>query len=62
MIELANQFKDAEIFLFLAIMHSFNSVQNPAVLKTNAINIIKLYAACGADLSRFIIFNPADVP
>jgi len=62
MIELANQFKDAEIFLFLAIMHSFNSVQDPVTLKKNAINIIKLYAACGADLSRFMIFNPADVP
>jgi tryptophanyl-tRNA synthetase len=62
MIELANQFKDAEIFLFLAIMHSFNSVQDPTTLKKNAINIIKLYAACGADLSRFMIFNPADVP
>lgn len=62
MIELANEFKDAEIFLFLAIMHSFNSIQDPTILRTNAINIIKLYAACGADLSRFMIFNPADVP
>ncbi len=61
-LELANKFPDAEIFLFLAIMHSFNSVQDPVVLKRNAINILKLYVACGADLSRFMIFNPADVP
>jgi len=43
-------------------MHSFNSVQDSTVLRKNAINIIKLYAACGADLSRFMIFNPADIP
>lgn len=61
-IELSEKFKDAEIFLFLAIMHSFNSIQDPIVLRQNAINILKLYVACGADLSRFMIFNPADVP
>lgn len=62
MLELAEKFKDAEIFLFLAIMHSFNNVQNPVELRQNAINILKLYAACGADLKRFMIYNPADVP
>lgn len=62
MIELSEKFKDAEIFLFLAIMHSFNSVQDPTTLRQNAINILKLYAACGADLKRFMIFNPADIP
>jgi len=62
MIDLADRFPDAEIFLFLAIMHSFNSVQDPTTLRKNAINILKLYAACGADLKRFMIFNPADVP
>ena len=46
MIELAKKFKDAEIFLFLAIMHSFNSVQDPKTLRQNAINVLKLYAAC----------------
>ncbi len=62
MIELAEKFKDAEIFLFLAIMHSFNNIQDPVALRKNAINVLKLYAACGADLNRFMIFNPADVP
>jgi len=62
MIELAKKFKDAEIFLFLAIMHSFNSIQNPKTLRQNAINILKIYAACGADLQRFMIYNPADIP
>lgn len=62
MLELADKFPDAEIFLFLAIMHSFNNIQDPVVLRQNAINILKLYAACGADLSRFMIFNPAEIP
>lgn len=62
MLELAEKFPDAEIFFFLAIMHSFNSVQDPIALRRNAINILKLYAACGADLSRFLIYNPAEIP
>lgn len=62
MLDLADKFKDAEIFLFLAIMHSFNNVQNPEILRRNAINILKLYAACGADLKRFMIYNPAEIP
>lgn len=62
MMELAEKFKDAEIFMFLAIMHSFNNIQNPVALRQNSINVLKLYLACGADLSRFMIFNPADVP
>lgn len=62
MMQLAEEFKDAEIFLFLAIMHSFNNIQDPIQLRQNAINVLKLYAACGADLHRFMIFNPADVP
>ena len=61
-IELADKFKDAEIFLFLAIMHSFNSVQNPQTLSKNAINILKLYVACGVDLQRCMIYNPAHIP
>lgn len=62
MIELSQKYPDAEIFLFLAIMHSFNKIQNPQELRRNAINILKLYAACGADLKRFMIYNPADIP
>lgn len=62
MLELADKFPDAEIFLFLALMHSFNNIQDPTILRQNAINILKLYAACGADLSRFMIYNPAEIP
>ena len=62
MLELAKKFPEAEIFLFLALMHSFNNIQDPIILRQNAINILKLYAACGADLSRFMIYNPAEIP
>lgn len=61
-VDLAKKFPDAEIFLFLAIMHSFNNIQDPTTLKRNSINVLKLYAACGADLSKFMIYNPAEIP
>ncbi len=61
-LDLAKKFPDAEIFFFLAIMHSFNNIQDPTILRRNSINILKLYAACGADLSRFMIYNPAEIP
>lgn len=62
MLQLAEQFPDADIFLFLAIMHSFTMVHDADVLRKNSINVLKLYAACGADLKRFMIYNPADIP
>lgn len=62
MMQLADKFKDAEIFLFLANMHAFTQLQDGAALKQNSINVVKLYAACGVDLTRYIIYNPADVP
>jgi tryptophanyl-tRNA synthetase len=54
--------KDAEIFLFLANMHALTTLHDAKELRQNSINMLKLYAACGADLSRYYIFSPADVP
>jgi tryptophanyl-tRNA synthetase len=62
MLQLAEKFPDAEIFLFLAIMHSFTMLHDSERLRQNSINVLKLFAACGADLNRFMIYNPADVP
>ncbi len=59
---LADKFKDAEIFLFLANMHGFTQLHDGDKLRQNSINILKLYAACGVDLKRFVIYNPADIP
>ncbi len=62
MMQLADQFKDAEFFLFLAIMHTFTQLHTPEEIRRNSLNVLKLYAACGVDLEKFYIFNPADVP
>lgn len=62
MMQLADKFKEAEIFLFLANMHGFTQLHDGNQLRQNSINVLKLYAACWVDLERFIIYNPADVP
>lgn len=62
LISLADTFKDAEIYLFLANMHAFTYVHDWAILRQNSINVLKLYAACWVDLDRFIIYNPAEIP
>lgn len=62
LLELSEQNPESEIFLFLAIMHSFNKVQDPIKLRSNAINILKLYIACWANPEKFFIYNPADIP
>jgi len=61
-IEMSETYKDAEIFLFLANMHAFTELHDAQALRQNSLNILKLYAACGADLSRYFIYSPADVP
>ncbi len=62
MIQLAQQFKNAEFFLFLANMHALTQLHNGTQLHQNSINIFKLYIACGIDLKKFIIYNPAEIP
>lgn len=62
MMMLADKFKDAEIFLFLANMHGFTQLHDRDQFRQNSINVLKLYAACGVDLKRFIIYNPAEIP
>ncbi len=62
MIDLSAQFPDAEVFLFLAIMHSLTRLHNAKELHDNSMNILKIYLACGVDPKKFVIYNPADVP
>ncbi|MFA5748279.1 MAG: tryptophan--tRNA ligase [Candidatus Absconditabacterales bacterium] len=61
-IAMADKFPKAEIFLFLANMHGFTQLHDGEQLKRNGLNILKLYAACGVDLNRYLIYNPADIP
>lgn len=62
MIELSQEFPDAEIFLFTAIMHTFTSLHDAEQLRTNVMNSLKLFIAAGVDPKRFVIYNPADIP
>ncbi len=62
MMKLAEKFKDAEIFLFTAIMHTFTWLHDAEQLKKNVMNSLKLFIACGIDPKRFVIYNPADIP
>ena len=61
-LEMAETFKDADIFLFLANMHWLTQIHDGDKLKKNSINILKLYMACWADINRFLIYAPSDVP
>ena len=61
-LRMAQENTDAEIFLFLANMHALTALHDWKAIKENSFNIVKLYAACWADISRFHIYNPADIP
>jgi len=61
-LKMSEENPDAEIFMFLANMHALTALHDWNAIRNNSINIVKLYAACGADLNRFYIYNPADIP
>lgn len=62
LLDLSEQNPDAEVFLFVANMHSFNSVQDGEQLRRNTFNTLKLYLAAGVDPDKIFIYNQADVP
>ncbi len=62
MIDLSHEFPDAELFLFLASMHGLTTLHDWDLLRRNSLNVLKIYMACGVDLEKFVIYNPADVP
>ncbi len=57
-----NEKSDSEFFLFLANMHGFTQTQDAETLRNNSMRIVKLYLACGADLKKTLIYNPAEIP
>ncbi|PZM87336.1 MAG: tryptophan--tRNA ligase [candidate division SR1 bacterium] len=61
-LDLQKQMPESEFFLFLANMHGFTQTHNPEELKQNSLTITKLYLACGVDLSKTLIYNPALIP
>lgn len=62
MIQLSEQETDAEFFMFLANMHAFTKLHDGTTLRENAINIVKLYLACGINPEKIHIYNPAEIP
>ena len=56
-----NEEKDSEFFLFLANMHGFTQTQDPEVLRKNSMTVVKIYLASGADLTKTLIYNPAEI-
>lgn len=60
-ITMQNENTDSEFFLFLANMHGFTQTQETEILKKNSMTIVKLYLACGADMEKTLIYNPAEI-
>ena len=60
--KMANENPEGEIFMFLANMHALTALHDWNAIRQNSINVVKLYAACGADINRYYIYNPADIP
>ena len=59
--DMGDKYPNAEVFLFVANMHSLTTVQDGS-LRQNTLNTLKLYLACGVDTERVFIYNQADVP
>jgi len=59
--ELAKENPDADVFLFLANMHSFTTLHDWEAIRNNSLDVLKLYIAAWADVDRFMIYNPADI-
>ena len=62
LMKMANENPDAEIFMFLANMHALTALHDWNAIRQNSVNVVKLYAACWADINRYYIYNPADIP
>lgn len=55
------QESDAEVFLFVANMHSYTTIQDGS-LRQNTLNTLKLYLAAWVDPDKVFIYNQADIP
>ncbi len=63
MIDFSKANPDAEMFLFLANMHSLTQIHNPQEIQEFSKNAIKQYMACLDDsLPNFTIYNSSEIP
>jgi len=54
-------YQEYESFLMVADYHSLTSLKNPSELRTNIVDIVRAYLACGVDPSRATIFKQSDI-
>lgn len=53
---------EAECFYFIADYHALTTIQDPAVLRTNTVDVALDYLALGLDPARAAFFRQSDIP
>lgn len=61
-VELQNELKDYEFFIFIADLHSITVYNDPKELRQNVKSLAALYIACGLDPERVNLFVQSEVP
>ena len=59
-LKLVSQFEHAQ--LFIADVHTFNSLKDPALLSEYTYQIVAAYLACGLDTAKTLVYRQSDVP
>jgi tryptophanyl-tRNA synthetase len=61
-VQLQDELKDAEMFIFIADLHAITTPIDKASLKKNIKEIAALYIACGLDPKRVTLFVQSELP
>ena len=59
MLDLAGQY---DAYIFIADLHAFNQVQDPAAMRANILDVLAAYLAIGLDPSSVTLFQQSAVP
>ena len=51
-----------DAFLFIADLHSFTTMRDPAVLRENTYTVAAAWLACGLDVNKATFYRQSDVP
>ncbi|MGB0417237.1 MAG: tryptophan--tRNA ligase, partial [Acholeplasmataceae bacterium] len=60
-VQLQEELKDAEFFIFIADLHAITTPIEKALLKKNIRDIAALYIACGLDPQRVTLFVQSEI-
>ncbi len=60
-IRMSNDVKN-DAFLFIADLHSFTTMRDPAVLRENTYAVAAAWLACGLDVEKATFYRQSDVP